>query len=64
VGALSLSSKILRLFSLDQSRLRRVAAAAERLVPRFVEDGDDVRIDAIFMVPGRWPRHLTSVWHG
>jgi putative endonuclease len=51
-------------FALDQYRLRRVAVAAERLTPRFMRDGDDVRIDALFVVPGRWPRHLTNVWQG
>ena len=51
-------------FALDRWRLRRVAVAAEQLAPRFMRSGDDVRIDAIFMVPGRWPRHLPNVWHG
>jgi putative endonuclease len=26
--------------------------------------GDDIRIDAIFLVPRRLPRHLANVWHG
>ena len=51
-------------FALDHYRLRRVAIAAERLAPRFMRDGDDVRIDAMFVVPGRWPRHLPNVWQG
>lgn len=51
-------------FSLDQWRLRRVAVAAERLAPRFMREGDDIGIDAMFVVPGRWPRHLTNVWQG
>lgn len=51
-------------FSLDQSRLRRVAVAAERLAPRYMRDGDDIRIDAMFIVPRRWPRHLPNVWQG
>lgn len=51
-------------FALDHWRLRRVAIAAERLMPRFMRDGDDVRIDALFMVPRRWPRHLPNVWQG
>ena len=51
-------------FALDEWRLRRVATAAERLAPRFMRDGDDVRIDAMFIVPRRWPRHLTNVWQG
>ena len=50
--------------ALDDWRLRRVAAAAERLAPRYVRDGDDVRVDAIFVVPRRWPRHLANVWQG
>jgi putative endonuclease len=51
-------------FALDQWRLRRVAAAAERLAPRFMREGDEVRIDALFIVPRRWPRHLPNVWQG
>jgi putative endonuclease len=51
-------------FALDTWRLRRVAAAAERLAPRFMRDGDDVRVDAIFIVPRRWPRHLANIWQG
>ena len=49
-------------FALDEWRLRRVVAAAERLAPRYLRDGDDVRIDALFVVPKRWPRHLPNVW--
>ena len=51
-------------FALDQWRLRRVAVAAERLAPRYMRDGDDIRIDAMFIVPRRWPRHLPNVWQG
>ena len=50
--------------ALDDWRLRRVVTAAERLVPRYMREGDDVRIDAVFIVPGRWPRHLVNVWQG
>ena len=50
--------------SLDHVRLRRVVAAAEALTPRFAKPGDDIRFDAIFIVPGRLPRHLSNVWHG
>ena len=42
--------------SLDRYRLRRVAAAAERLAPRYRRAGDNLRIDAMFVVPGAWPR--------
>ena len=51
-------------FSLDAYRLRRVVVAAERLSARFMRDGDDVRIDGIFIVPGRLPRHLPDIWQG
>ena len=50
--------------AIDHARLRRVAAAAEALAPRYARDGDDIRIDVIIIVPGRWPRHLVNVWHG
>ena len=48
--------------ALDGWRLRRVAVAAERLAPRYMRDGDDLRIDALFIVPRRWPKHLANVW--
>ena len=51
-------------FSLDAYRLRRVAVAAERLAPRFMREGDELRIDALFIVPGRLPRHLADIWQG
>ena len=51
-------------FALDEWRLKRVAVAAERLMPRYMDGVDDVRIDAIFIVPFRWPRHLPNVWQG
>jgi putative endonuclease len=51
-------------WALDEYRLRRVAVAAEQLAPRYAREGDDIRIDALFIVPGRLPRHLTNVWHG
>lgn len=50
--------------SLDDYRLRRVAAAAGALAHRFARDGDVTRIDAMFLVPRRLPRHMTNVWHG
>lgn len=51
-------------FALDEWRLRRVVTAARQLAPRYVRDGDDVRIDALFIVPRRWPRHVPNVWQG
>ena len=51
-------------FSLDAYRLRRVVVAAERLAPRYMREGDELRIDAIYIVPHRWPRHLPDIWQG
>ena len=50
--------------SLDAWRLRRVVTAAERLAPRYLKPGDDLRIDAILIVPKRLPAHLPNVWQG
>lgn len=51
-------------FALDHFRLRRVAAAAEALSGKFARPEDDVRIDAIFIIPWRLPRHVANIWHG
>ena len=51
-------------FALDAWRIRRVVTAAEQLAPRYMRDGDSVRIDAIYVTPGRLPRHLPDVWQG
>lgn len=45
-------------------RLDRVVSAAMQLAPRFAPAGEDTRIDAILMAPGKWPRHLMNIWHG
>lgn len=48
--------------SIDRHRLRRVAAAAEMLAPRFARPRDDIRIDVMLLAPRRLPRHLVHVW--
>jgi putative endonuclease len=50
--------------ALDRRRLVRVAAAAECLIERYAQPGDDIRIDAVLIAPGRLPRHLEHVWQG
>jgi putative endonuclease len=50
--------------ALDDYRLRRVARAAEALSARYARATDTIRIDAIFIVHGRWPRHVPDVWRG
>jgi putative endonuclease len=51
-------------WALDDYRLRRVARAAGALAKRYERPGDTVRVDAIFIVPRRWPRHIQNVWCG
>ena len=49
-------------FAVDAYRLRRVAAAAEMLSPRFARPRDSIRIDVMLLAPRRLPRHLVHVW--
>jgi putative endonuclease len=51
-------------YAIDDFRLRRVAAAAEILMARFAEPGDDVRIDVILLAPRTLPRHIENAWCG
>jgi putative endonuclease len=50
--------------AIDSHRLRRVAAAAEAIAPRFTRAGDDQRIDVLLLAPGRLPRHIVNAWMG
>ena len=50
--------------AIDHHRLRRVAAAASILAPRYARNGEDVRIDVMLLAPRRLPHHLANVWHG
>ena len=50
--------------AIDVWRLRRVAAAAEQLLPRYGKGAENMRIDVILVAPWRWPHHLVNVWHG
>jgi len=44
--------------------LRRVAAAAEILLPKYGKACENMQIDVILIAPWRWPHHLQNVWHG
>ncbi len=46
----------------DHYRMRRVAAAAEALAPRYAGAGDDLRIDVLLLAPRRFPRHIFNAW--
>ncbi len=48
--------------AIDQRRLARVAAAVEILLPRFVKEGEDCRIDVLLLAPGSQPRHIANAW--
>ena len=58
------STRLAADWSLDEYRLRRVAAAAEQLAVRHARAGDVIRIDAVTIVPRRLPRHVPNVWIG
>jgi len=49
--------------AIDRSRLKRVAAAAHVLSPRYARPRDTIRIDVMLIAPRRWPRHLKNVWY-
>lgn len=51
-------------WALNEYALRRVVAAAEALAPRYATAADSIRIDAVLMAKGRFPRHVTNIWHG
>lgn len=48
--------------AIDERRMRRVAAAAQAIAPRYVRDSDLQRIDVILLAPGRLPRHIVNAW--
>ena len=50
--------------AIDATRLRRVAAAAEILLPKYGKKCENMQIDVIMVAPWRWPNHLPNVWHG
>jgi putative endonuclease len=50
--------------AIDHNRLRRVAAAADILCPRYAKGAENIRIDVILVAPWRLPHHLINVWHG
>lgn len=48
--------------AIDRNRLKRVAAAAHALSPKYARATDTIRIDVILIAPRRWPRWLKNVW--
>ena len=50
--------------ALRRADLRRVARAAEILTARYGQGCTAVRIDAIIVLPWKWPIHLHAVWRG
>lgn len=50
--------------AIDATQLRRVAAAAEVLLPKFGKERENMQIDVIMVAPWRRPNHLPNVWHG
>ena len=50
--------------AINPRSLRRVAAAAEILLPKYGGNTENMQIDVILVAPWRWPHHLPNVWHG
>ncbi|QXQ06656.1 YraN family protein [Sphingosinicellaceae bacterium] len=50
--------------ALRRADLRRVARAAEILAARYGDGCTTTRIDAIIVLPWKWPVHLRSIWSG
>ena len=48
--------------AIDAYRLRRVAAAAEAVAPRFAQPQDTVRIDVLLVTPWRKPQRIENAW--
>jgi len=48
--------------AIDEYRLRRVAAAAEAAMARYVREGEIARIDVLLLAPGRFPHHIVNAW--
>lgn len=48
--------------AIDAYRLSRVAAAVECVAHEYLQDGDDMRIDAILLAPATMPRHIVNAW--
>jgi putative endonuclease len=42
----------------------RVSAVERDLSLDAHRAGDDLRIDAVLLAPGRWPHHLANAWMG
>ena len=52
------------LAALHPAALARVARAANALTDRYGRGCTTVRIDAVLIVRGHWPRHYRGVWRG
>jgi putative endonuclease len=52
------------MLALHPQALQRVARAAQLLAGQYAgrHRPGAVRIDAVLVVPGRWPRHIEAVW--
>lgn len=48
--------------AIDERRLSRVAAAAEAVAHRYLEPGEDMRVDVLLLAPGAVPRHIVNAW--
>ena len=52
------------LAALHPAALARIAAAANALTDRYGGGCTTIRIDAVIIVRGQWPRHYRDIWRG
>ena len=50
--------------ALHPAALARVARAAAAVADRYGAGCATLRIDAVVIVPGHWPRHYRDIWRG
>ncbi len=48
--------------AIDAWRLRRVAAAASALAPRYARNKENISIDVILLAPRQFPQHVRNAW--
>lgn len=48
--------------AISTESLRRVAAAAEAVAPRYARGVDEIRIDVLLVAPFAWPRRIVNAW--
>ncbi|APG62462.1 hypothetical protein LPB140_06295 [Sphingorhabdus lutea] len=49
--------------AIGEYQLKRVAAAAQFLIPKYAKNAENIQIDVIWVAPWRLPHHIKNIWH-